>query len=112
MGKKLKEMLYGLGNILKIVENAFQLDLPQYMEIYSIINVENLKLLEPSMLDEKLDQEPVLLAMDDRWVAQERLLGEDCIVEKIIETRCGRIESCGLARRVSNLAKPSGSATR
>ena len=34
----------------KIGNNAFRLYLPPYMRIYSVINVENLKLYEPSMI--------------------------------------------------------------
>ena len=38
----------------KVGNNAFQLDLPPYMKIYSIVNVDTLKLYEPLML---MDQE-------------------------------------------------------
>ena len=47
-GKKLKPILYGPFRILeKIGENEFKLDLPSYMKIYSIVNVENLRLYQP-----------------------------------------------------------------
>lgn len=36
----------------KIGDNTFQLDLPPYMEMHYVINAENLKLLDPFMLDE------------------------------------------------------------
>jgi hypothetical protein len=43
-GKKLKPIHYGPFTILeKIGTNAFHLDLTPYMQIYSIVNVENLK---------------------------------------------------------------------
>jgi hypothetical protein len=43
-GKKLKPIHYGPFTILeKSGTNAFRLDLPPYMHIYSVVNVENLK---------------------------------------------------------------------
>lgn len=50
-GKKLKPIRYGPFEILeKIGTNAFRLNLPPYMQIYSVVNVENLKLYEPPMI--------------------------------------------------------------
>jgi len=50
-GKKLKPVRYGPFKIVeKIGNNAFRLDLPPYMCIYSVVNVENLKLYEPLMI--------------------------------------------------------------
>ena len=50
-GKKLKPIRYGPFKILKQVgNNAFQLDLPSYMQMYSVVNVENLRLYEPPLI--------------------------------------------------------------
>ena len=50
-GKNLKPICYGPFKILKQVgNNAFQLDLPSYMQMYSIVNVENLRLYEPPLI--------------------------------------------------------------
>jgi hypothetical protein len=50
-GKKLKPIRYGPFTILeKSGTNAFRLDIPPYMQIYSVVNVENLKLFEPPMI--------------------------------------------------------------
>ena len=50
-GKKLKPIRYGPFNILeKIGNNAFHLDLPPYMQIYIVFNVENLILYEPPLI--------------------------------------------------------------
>jgi hypothetical protein len=50
-GKKLKPIFYGPFTILeKSGTNAFCLDIPPYMQIYSVVNVENLKLFYPSMI--------------------------------------------------------------
>ena len=50
-GKKLKPIRYGPFTILeKIGMNAFRLELPPYMQIYLVVNVENLKLYDPPMI--------------------------------------------------------------
>lgn len=50
-GKKLWSIQYGSFNILeKIGNNAFHLDLSIYMQMYSVVNVENLKLYEPTLI--------------------------------------------------------------
>jgi hypothetical protein len=50
-GKKIRPIRYGPFNILeKIGTNAFFLDLPAYMQMYLVVNVENLKLYEPPMI--------------------------------------------------------------
>ena len=51
--KKLKPIHYGPFKIIKQVgNNAFQLDFPSYMKMYSIVNVENLRLCEPPLIDD------------------------------------------------------------
>ena len=53
-GKKLKAIRYGPFKIIKKVgNNAFQLDLPSYMQMYSVANVENLRLYEPPLIDDQ-----------------------------------------------------------
>jgi len=56
-GKNLKPIRYGPFKILdKIGENAFRLDLSAYMQIYSVVNVENLRLYEPSLIEDFEEQ--------------------------------------------------------
>ena len=51
-GKKLKPIRYGPLNIIKKVgNNAFQIDFPSYMQMYSVVNVENLCLYDPPLID-------------------------------------------------------------
>jgi hypothetical protein len=53
-GKKLKPIQYGPFKIIdKIGNNAFCLDLPPYMQMYAVVNVENLKLYEPPLIDDQ-----------------------------------------------------------
>jgi hypothetical protein len=55
--KKIKDLRYGPFEILeKVGDNVYRLGIPPYMSIYSIVNVENLKLHEPSMLDQEEEQ--------------------------------------------------------
>ena len=50
--KKIKALRYGPFDILeKLGDNAYILSLPPYMHIYLVVNVENLKLYDPSILD-------------------------------------------------------------
>ncbi|CAL2228946.1 unnamed protein product [Prunus armeniaca] len=68
-------------------DNAFQLELPPYMHIYSVINGENLKLFEPSLLDDDLDEDTRLPSVDDLKIEREDPLQEDYILEhKVRET--------------------------
>jgi len=51
-GKKLKPIGYGPFKILeKIGENSFFLDLPAYMNIYSVVNADSFRLFEPSLIE-------------------------------------------------------------
>ena len=53
-GKNLKPIRYGPFRILeKIGNNAFRLDLPSYMQIYVVVNVENLRLYEPPFIEDQ-----------------------------------------------------------
>ena len=64
-GKNLKPIRYSPFTILdKIATNAFCLDLPPYMQIYSVVNVENLKLYEPPMIVDE-DENIQVPSIDD-----------------------------------------------
>lgn len=56
VGKKIKNMQYSPFEIIeKVEDNTYRLSLSSYY-IYLVVNVENLKLYEPSMLDEEEEQ--------------------------------------------------------
>jgi hypothetical protein len=92
-GKKIKPIRYGPFDILEnIGTNDFRLDLSSYMQMYSVVNVENLKLSEPSMIMDK-DEGVQVPKIDD--FAPEYLdeLQEDVILDKRIKTsRWGDVE--------------------
>jgi len=53
-GKNIKSMWYGHFEVVeKVVDNSYRLSLSPYMHIYLVMNVENLKLFEPTMLDKE-----------------------------------------------------------
>jgi len=92
-GKKLKPIRYGPFKILeKIGENAFRLDLPTYMHIYSIVNANNLRLFEPSLIvyPEEKSQFP---SIDDLLPKYFNELQEDIVMDKKVRmTRRGDVE--------------------
>jgi hypothetical protein len=61
----------------KVGDNSYRLSIPPYMHIYSIMNVENLKLYEPSMLDQ--EEEEVLPSIEDLAPHAHAELVEDTI---------------------------------
>ena len=80
-GKKLKLIRYGPFTILdKIGTNAFRLDLPPYMQIYSVVDVENLRLYEPSMIVYE-DENVQVPSVDDFALEYLNELQQDAILD-------------------------------
>jgi hypothetical protein len=65
--------------------DAFRLDLPPYMQIYSVVNIENLKLFEPPVI---MDQDEELSIPSVDVFSPEYLdeLQEDIILDKRMRT--------------------------
>ena len=85
-GKNLKLIRYGPFTILdKINTNAFHLDLPPYMQIYSVVNVENLKLYEPPMIVDD-DENVQVPSIDDFAPKYLNELQQDVILDKKIRS--------------------------
>ena len=77
-GKKIKALSYGTFEILEEVgDNAYRLSLLPYMHIYSVVNVENLKLYEPSMLER--EEEQVLPSVEDLAPNTQATFTEDIV---------------------------------
>lgn len=87
----MKPLRYGPFRILdQIGNNAFRLDLPPYLGMYSVINAEYLKLFEPPLLDDDGDDTMILPRVVDLWFDREEPLKEDCILERrVTKTRQG-----------------------
>ena len=81
-GKKLKSIRYGPFKIFeKIGDNVFQLDFPSYMKIYSVVNVEKLKLYEPPMIMDE-DESAQIPSIDDFAPECMIELQEDIILDR------------------------------
>src|SRR6266849_4890222 len=85
-GKQLKPIRYGPFEILeKIGTNSFRFNLPPYMQIYSVVNVENLKLYEPPMImDEEINIH--IPSVDDLAPEYMRELQDDVILDRNVRT--------------------------
>ena len=104
-GKKLKPIRYGPFNIIKKVgNNAFELDFPSYMQMYSVVNVENLRLYETPLID---DQGTDVQLRSIEYFSPEFLdeLKEDTILDK--RTRASKRGSVDHLRVGLKGTKPS-----
>jgi hypothetical protein len=85
-GKKFKPIRYGPFKILEnIGTNAFRLDFPPYMQMYSVMNVENLKLYEPPMILDQ-DESSQVPSIEDFPPEYLNELQEDIILERKTRT--------------------------
>jgi hypothetical protein len=85
-GKKLKPIRYGPFKIVdKIGNNAFRLDLSPYMQMYAVVNVENLKLYEPPLIDDQGEhvQIPYIDDFSPEYITE---LQEDTILDRRMQT--------------------------
>jgi len=85
-GKKLKPIRYGPFKILeKIGENTFRIDLLAYMHLYPIVNVDNLRLFEPSLIEHPKEQSQ-FPSIDDMLLEFLNQLQEDTILDRKVRT--------------------------
>jgi hypothetical protein len=86
-------------------DNDSMLSLPPYTRIYSVLNVENLKLYEPSMLDQ--EEEQVLPTIEDSTPDAREELEKDTILQKnFITTRQGQCDLWQIGLKGQLLGKP------
>lgn len=92
-GKKLRSIWYGPFTILEnIGNNAFHLDLLVYMKMYSVVNVENLKLYEPHLIM-NIDEVGTVPTVDDFAPKYLDEFPEDIILDRRTRTsRQGNVE--------------------
>jgi hypothetical protein len=82
--KKIKALHYDHFEVLeKVGDNTYRLSLPPYMHIYSVVNVENLKFYDPSMLDQ--EEERVQVGPTFHRGISTRILGRVCIGHSFAE---------------------------
>ena len=80
----MKPIRHGPFNILeKIGNNAFHLDLPPYMQMYAIVNVENLRLYDPTLIYDQGDhvQIPSIDDLSPKYLS--KLYGDTILDRKI-----------------------------
>ena len=85
--KKIKELQCVPFEVLDDVgDNAYRLSIPPYMFIYLVVDVENMKLYEPSMLD--LESEQVLAYVEDLALEAQVVLVEYIVLQmRSVSTR-------------------------
>jgi len=101
--KKIKPIRYGTFKILeKIGENAFRLDLPTYMHIYSVVNADSLRLFEPSLIEDHEEQSR-LPSIDDLLPEYLNELQEDTVLDRKVRTmHNGDVEYLRIGLKGSN----------
>jgi hypothetical protein len=60
-------------------DNAYRINLPPYIHIFSVVNVDNLKLYEPSMLDQ---EEHVLPSIEELAPNAQANLVDNTVLQK------------------------------
>jgi hypothetical protein len=92
LSENIKALQYGPFEVLeKVVDNVYIFILPPNMCIYSVLNVENPKLYEPSMLDQV--EEQVLHSIEELSPDDQEYLVEDTVLQKRSrDTRQGKYD--------------------
>jgi hypothetical protein len=105
-GKKLKLIRYGPFKILdQIGNNAFHLDLPPYMQMYAVVNVENLKLYEPPLIYDQ-GEHVQIPSIDDFSPEYLTELHEDTILDRRMRTsKRGNVEYLRFGLKGTNPSK-------
>ena len=89
----------------KIGANAFRLDLPAYMKIYSVLNVENMRLYDPSLIEDPQEQGQ-LPSIEDLLPEYLNELQEDTVLDRRIRTsQRGNAEYLQVGHKGTNPSK-------
>jgi len=92
-GKKIQALRYGPFEVLECVnDNVYILSVHPCMCIYSVVNVENIKLYEPSMLDQENERQVLPTIKDLAPKAQVEFTKDTVLLKKLITTRLGQQE--------------------
>ena len=105
-GKKLKPIRNGPFEILeKIGNNAFRLNLPPYVQMYAVVNVENLRLYEPPLIDDQ-GEHVQIPSIDDFSPEYLSELQHDTILDRKIRTsKWGNVEYIRVGLKGTNPIK-------
>ena len=95
-------------HLRKIGENDFRLDFPTYMHIYSVLNADNLRLFEPSLIEDP-EEKSQLPSIDDFLLEYINELQEDTVLDrKVRTTHEGMLNTSELDSKVQNQAVHDG----
>jgi hypothetical protein len=84
-GKKIKGLRYDPFEVLeKVKNNTYILFVHTYMCIYLVVNVDNLKVYDPSLLD--LEEDRVLPSIEDLALDAQTMLPKDIVLQKRYRT--------------------------
>jgi hypothetical protein len=102
----LKPIRYGPFKIIdKIGNNAFCLDLPLYMQMYAVVNVENLKLYERPLIDDQ-GEHIQIPSIDDFSPEYLTKLHDDTILDRRMRTsKRGNVEYLRVGLKGTNPSK-------
>ena len=105
-GKNLKPNRYGPFKILEnIGTNAFKLDFPPYMQIYSVVNVDNLRLFEPLFINDQ-GEHVQLPSIDNFSLEYLDEIQQDLILDRRTKTsRRGNVEYLRVGLKGQNPSK-------
>jgi hypothetical protein len=108
-GKKLKPSHYGPFTILeKSGTNSFRLDLPTYMNIYSVVNVENFKCFGPPMIMDQ-DEEVSKPSVDEFYLEYMDDLKENTILDiRMRASRMGDVDYLRVGLKGTHPRKENG----
>ena len=106
-GKNIKPIHYFPFKIIQQVRNnAFQLDLPSYIQMYSVDNVENLRSYEPPLIDDQGNdvQLPCIEDLLPKFLDE---LNEDTLIERRIRaSKRGSVDYFQVGLKGSNTSNP------
>ena len=105
----MKPIRYGPFKILKQVgNNSFQQDFPSYMQMYSVVNVENLRLYQPPLISD-YESDIQLPSIEDFSPEFLDELKEDAILDKrTCTSRRGNFDYVRLVLKAANQVRQSG----
>lgn len=105
-GKKLKSIRYGPFKIVeKIGHNVFLLKLPPCMHLYSVVNVENLKLYEPPMIIDPEENSQIPIVEDFALKCMTELHEDTILDRKVCTSKHGDVEYLRVGLKGKNTSK-------
>jgi hypothetical protein len=98
-------LIWSFQDYRQIGNNAFRLDFPPYMQMYAVVNVENLKLYEPPLIDDQ-GEHVQIPSIDDFSPEYLTKLHEDTTLDRRMRTsKRGNVEYLRVGIKGTNPSK-------